>query len=618
MKSRTSSFNLTVFRHDWSRFAPVWGCYLILLLLGLVGLLSENHSYYRLQTIHNLISIMAWVNLIYGALVAQLLFGDLYNSRLCYALHAMPLTRENWFVTHTAAGLGFSVLPNLAVTLTGLILLNLGAGWSAAFWWLLASTLQYLFFFGIAVLCIMATGNRLGQIALYVVINFAGLLGYWLASSLYEPLLYGILIDEAPFYSACPVASFTNPMDIFIIDYECIEDAAGDFIGYNVFGVSPGEGWGYMTVCAALGIAALAGSVVLYRKRRLECAGDFVAFKCLEPVSTVLATIFCGGFFHLFGDAFGINMEYVLLIVGAVVGFFGCRMLLMRTTRVFRKKAFLGFGALMGVFALSLLLTWLDPVGLTRYLPEADEVESVTFSESYSLSHHNDWPFTATERTDIEALLSVHEDCIGREASVHPGTEEIYTSLTVRLEYKLKNGRTVNRFYDIYPQTEAGQILKRYLTLPECTLGFPAEKAHEMTRYLRSIYVDGMDRQFFDLDELDLDGMMDALLADAAAGNLVQPRGYHYPGNYDLLGGEYDLDVCYLEFTWDLAGLDTSQQAISNVRNISTYSSIRLYRSCTNTLSWLEENGLLTEEVKQYMTEKHGGAYAEIVIPTDG
>ena len=119
-----------------------------------------------------------------------------------------------------------------------------------------------------------------------------------MASSLYEPLLHGIVVDETPFSLICPLAKFSNPEDCLIIDYEQLQDAMGDFLGYNVFGVSPGAGWGYMGICAAVGIAALALSLVLYRRRKLECAGDFVAFKALEPVATVLATLFVSGFFH--------------------------------------------------------------------------------------------------------------------------------------------------------------------------------------------------------------------------------------------------------------------------------------------------------------------------------
>ena len=611
MKSRTSSFNPAVFKKDLTRFAPCWGAYLTLLVLVLVTVAGENNAYYRVQSVQSAIVVMAWVNLIYAAVVAQLLFGDLYNSRLCNALHAMPVTRDGWFLTHSAAGLAFSCLPNLAVALIGLPVLRLEIGWSAVFWWLLAAELEYILYFGTAVLCIMLSGNRLGQLAVYAMISFSGLAAAWLASAIYEPLLYGIQIDMDAFYPFCPLAHFSQQNSLLKVDRMMVEDEFGNFMYYQLLSVEPGEGWGYLALCAAAGVGALVGALVLYRKRKLECAGDFVAFKPMEPVVQVLVTVFAGGFFHLFGDAFGIGSKYVLIFCGMAVGFFACRMLLMRTNRVFQKKAFLGCGAIMAVFALTLGLTYLDPAGITRWMPELDEVESVTFSETYSLTRHNEWPFEATEASDIEALLSVHQDCITREASSQPGgTAEQYYTMSLRLEYKLKNGKTVNRFYDIYPGTEAGQILKGYYTRPECVLGFREEQAPMMTKYIRSIYVDGMGEQQYNLESLDLEGMMDAILADCRAGNMAKNRAYHYPNNYDMLGGDYDMGVCYLEIDWDHERMGAELQGSSELYDIISYSSIRVYRSCTNTLNWLEENGLLTDDLKRELVEKYGGAYA--------
>jgi len=623
MKSRTSSFNSTVFRKDITRFAPAWAAYLILLVLVLVNIADSGNVYYRAMNVQDAIVAMAWVNLIYAAVVAQLIFGDLYNSRLCNALHALPITRDGWFVTHTAAGLSFSLVPNLAVALIGLPALRLGAGWSIVFWWLLAAELQYILFFGTAVLCIMLSGNRLGQLATYAMICFAGMAAAWLATSIYEPLLYGIQFDEEAFYPYCPVAYMTQMTDLLFLDRVRIDDEFGNFMHYELLGVAPGEGWGYLAICVALGMLALAGALALYRKRKLECAGDFVAFKKMEPVVQVLVTVFAGGFFHLFGDAFGIGSKYVLIFCGMVVGFFACRMLLMRTNRVFQKKAFLGCGAILAVFAMTLAVTWMDPAGITRWVPELDEVESVSFSRAYSLYRHEDYPFTATEAEDLKALLSVHRDCVDRKndtADIHEDAVwaengAYYSDMNLRLEYKLKNGRVINRFYGINPQSEVGQILKGYYTRPECVLGFGEEQAHMMTDYIRSIYVDGMTEQLYDLDHLDVDGFIDAILADCAAGNMAQVSGYHYPNNYDLMDEEYDLGVCYVEIGWDHEKWQTTRQSYSEDSGIISYSNFRLYRSCTNTLRWLEDNGRLSDEAMKEMVVKYGGAYAEFAIP---
>ena len=621
MKSRTSSFNLTVFKKDLTRFAPAWAAYLIVLLMTLILVTDGGDVYYRVRNMRDFIIVMGWFNLFYAPVVAQLLFGDLYNSRLCNALHAMPITREGWFVTHVASGLAFSFLPNLFVVLLGLPLLQLEAGWSAVFWWLLGAGLQYLFFFGAAVLCVMLTGNRLGQLAMYAIINGAGALAYFLAGYVYQPLLHGIQISAEPFYLFCPVARFSQMENLLIIDSERIEDEFGGLLSYEVHGVAPGTGWGYLAVCAALGILALVAALALYRKRDLECAGDFVAFRKTEPAVLVLVTVCVSAFFHLFGDLFGMNLGYVLLYTGMIVGFFGCRMLMERTTRVFRKKTFLSCGAIVAVFSLTLVLTWLDPAGITRYVPELDEVESVTFSEAYSLHRHDDYPFTATDAEDIQALLDIHSGCIDQGNYWNPYTDTVwnedgvyYSEVNLRLEYKLKNGRTVNRFYEVHPMSEAGQVLKSYYTQPECVLGFPEEQARVMTDYIRSIYVDGMtDGQQYDLDHLDLDAMMDAILADCAAGNLAQNRQYHYPNNYDFLDAEsdsYDMGVCYLEIGWDHDKWETALQGNSEAYGIISYSSIRIYRSCENTLKWLEDNNLLTEDMQKEMAIKFGGPTA--------
>ena len=609
MKSRTSSFNLTVFKKDITRFAPVWGTYLILMLLVLMNISGESDAYWRLRNVPDAILAMSWVNMIYACVVAQLIFGDLYNSRLCNALHAMPVTREGWFVTHTASGLACSFLPNLVLTLIAFPVLRVEAGWPGLLWWLLGSQLQYLFFFGVAVLCVMLSGNRLGQLALYAMMNFAGLAAWWLASVIYQPLLPGIQFNGELFYPFSPVAEIMEIVDVVVIDHERIVDEFGNFLHNEVYGVTLGDGWGYMAIIAAVGVLALIGGLVPYRKRNLECAGDFVAFRKMEPVVQVLVTLFAGGFFHLFGDVFGLRMKYVLIICGMIVGFFACRMMLLRSTRVFQKKGFLGCGAILAAFGLTLALTAWDPMGITTYMPEADEIESITFSDSYSIHRHSNMRGEAVDPADIEAILGVHSDCIDGSAheitGLHPDS---FHSLNLRIEYKLKNGKTVNRFYDVYPLSEAGQVLKGYYTKPECVLGFPAEQAHEMAGYIRSLYADDMDRDLYELDGLDLEGLMDAIIADCEAGNMAQFEGYHYPANYNMVENpeQFDFQVSYLEIGWDYERMEHAQIVDSTGSGLVSYRSLQIYLSCENTIRWMLDNGLMTEDSMMETAKYYG------------
>ena len=624
MKSRTSFFHKTVFKKDLTRFAPAWGVCGILMLLVLISMADRTQAYYRLQNVRDSIILMSWANLIYGAVVAQLLFGDLFNSRMCNALHALPLRRECWFGTHIVSGVVFSALPNLVITLIGLSILRLESGWVSVFWWLLASELQYLFFFGIAVLCVMLSGNRLGQLALYGMMQFAGPLGYWMVSMIYQPFLHGVQFSEVPFVKICPMANIGTMSDVLVIDHERVENALGELEYYRINSVTPGEGWGYMVIIAAVGVLALAAALVLYRRRKLECAGDFVAYASMEPVVTVIATVFAGVFFHLFADAFGMNLRSVMLGAGMVIGFFACRMLLERTTRVFCKKAFVFCGAIVAVFGMTVLLTYLDPAGITRYIPAAEEVESITFSRSTSLSSHNGFPCVITSAEDIARLQKVHADGIAKEADIQPGntsdqySDELYGNFDLRIEYKLKNGKTVNRFYDVNPKSEAGIVLKDYLTRPECVIGITADQVEGYAPYVRSIYTNSQEMAEYDVEVLAVEGMLNAIIADCEAGNMVQISGYHHPHNYDILdnGKEYDTAIVYLEIGWDRELLQRDMQNHPDAGGYGTYSAalrytnLGIYRSCENTLKWLEEHGLLTEEAQQEIGIKFGGPVA--------
>ena len=160
MKSRISFFNGTAFRKNMTRFAPAWLLYTVCLLLGLVMLADSGVEYWLSANIASGIGFMSIVNFGYALLTALLLFGDLTNGRMCNALHALPLRREAWFGTNVVSGLVFSLIPTAIMTVPALIASCFSAmeqGWQIPLYWLLGTNLQYIFFFGLAVLCFPAT-----------------------------------------------------------------------------------------------------------------------------------------------------------------------------------------------------------------------------------------------------------------------------------------------------------------------------------------------------------------------------------------------------------------------------------------------------------------------------
>ena len=369
MKSRTSFFNTTVLKKDITRFAPLWGLYIVfLIILFLTG--QRENTILSANAVANMLSEMSLLNLVYGGLCANLLFGDLFQSRMCNALHTLPLRRTNWFCTHTLAGLLFCVVPNAVTTL--LLMFLLQEFYYLALLWFAVTVLQFIFFFGLGIFSVMCAGNRLGMAAVYMIINFFPLLIYVLVKEVYEPLLYGFEFVLDTFQFFCPVGYLTAH-HLLSFNYEHLD---GQFVNGHIERFYP-EIWIYLFVTVAMGVVLILLALLLYRKRKLECAGDFLAFRSLSPVFMLICTLGCGVFFFALSSLFGLAVDYGLMAIGVVVGFFAGAMLLERTVRVFHKKNFLRFAILALLLTGSLFLTKADPLGVTWYAPETNEIAAM-------------------------------------------------------------------------------------------------------------------------------------------------------------------------------------------------------------------------------------------------
>lgn len=570
MKLRTSFFNPTAFKKDATRFAPVWALYTLFLLLMMTAVLSEKGDYWRASNLAPLLGPTAVLAMGYALLNAQLLFGDLYNARLCNALHAMPLRRECWFLTHVTSGLAFALIPNLVVSLITMPML--GAGWSVALWWLLAASLQYLFFFGLAVCSALCVGNRFAMVLVYALANFLSLLVYWFAYSLFEPLLTGVRIPSEPFLNWCPVYDMTSSNDLVDI----LAFIASNMDQPAIQQIIVGEGWGYLAVCAVLGVVLLGIALLLYLGRKLECAGDFMAIPVLEPVFLVLFSLTVGAFFQIFSDLFGSwgkGGDYCFLALGLAVGFFTGRMLLKRSLRVFQPKAFAGLAVLAAVVALSLALTALDALGISRRIPQLTEIKSVTIQSSYGEPD----ALVLNTDADIQKILDVHRDAISGAAQQVPqsqyllSSEPYYHYVEIELTYTLTNGSTMSRYYSIATDSRAGQVMKEFFTRVECVLGVPEDYLSDLARTISYMQINGTDA--YVEGYADTVSLLNALAADCKAGNLAQNWGYHTNDEY----------VANIWFEYGV-----SEERFRSV-NISVFS------SCQNTIQWMEERGIAFE-----------------------
>lgn len=562
MKSRISFFNGALFRKNVTRFAPAWVLYSVFLVLLMVSTFYGD-AYNDCQNLSDLINISCGYSLYYALLVAQLLFGDLYNSRMCNALHALPMRRETWFGTHIITGLCFAIIPNLFASLFAAMLL--GKYWIAAVYFLLGSSLSYLLFFGIAVFCVFCVGNRFAMVLVYGIVNLFVVALVEIINILYDPLVFGIELDASWLYWLCPVSKLIETEFLDVTRYsaeEMLELGLTDPITIKA------ENWWYLILCGLLGLALIAVALHLYRRRQLESAGDFVVVKPLAPVFLVLYTLAAGCLLYLLASVSGTG--YFFLFLGIAIGFFTGLMLLNRTIRVFHKKAWLGFGAFATVMAVSLLLTWLDPIGFTRYVPDTEDVASVSITTNY---WNNDAYITEQEH-EIGDIASIHQHALDNRlySSYNNGVE----CLDIYLTYTLKNGRIVRRTYYIYPEESAGQLLEGYMSRPEVVLG---QRFTDFESYCADIErMTTLTHQALYQQE-HIQSLLTAILADCEAGTMADDWRFHPDAD------SFWIDIEYVR--------ETDENGIT----YSSYRTLRIWPEAENTMAWLEQNGLLDESV---------------------
>ena len=451
MKSRISFFDKAVIRKDITRFAPLWAIYLIGGLMVMMTMVSGRNYSYAAQDLMEVIGPFSIINMIYAALCAQSLFGDLFNTRHCNALHALPLRRETWFVSHAVSGLLFSFVPHIIGALV--IMVSLNKLWFVSLIWLLGMVLEYLFFFGLAVFSVFCTGNRFAMVAVYGILNFASMIAFWFVDTIYEPMLFGVYIQEDLFTMFCPLVSMCSQQKMVIFERGMDDTYIWQYRGL-------GEGWWYLGVCAVIGVGLLAASLLLYRCRKLECAGDFIAIKPLEPIFAVVFTVSVGCVFAVVEQMF--STDYLLfLCVGLVIGWFVGQMLLQRTVKVFKGKTFLKLAILLLALGASIFLTWLDPLGITRWVPKPENVAYVELGDNI----YDDSYLKMDDRETVEDVTLAHKLLI-EERSMSG------TSHTVVFHYTMRDGRRISRTYKVHRITTPWNILSSVFSDPEYVLGY--------------------------------------------------------------------------------------------------------------------------------------------------
>ena len=533
MKLKVSFCNKTVLRTDITRYAPLWGGYslmLAVLVLMFLGVGGEDMDWVYTSLVvmfSKRAGQMALINGFYALFVAQALWGDLLAPRMCNSLHAMPVTRDGYFGAHLVAALLFALIPNVLVYGIAALLVPSAVA-QAALLTLGAACLQYIFYLGAALVSVQLAGNRVGMVLAYGLVNFLVILLYWFCSEVFVPLIYGLKLDVTWITRICPTVamyqgSYFEPKGYW----------DNTTYPYVYQGIETGDLFPHAFLCAFLGLVLMGVAQLLYRRRKLEAAGELMAYHVLSPVFLVLYTLMVAAFVHLGVKQYasGSISQYFFLPLGLLAGYVSGLMLLRRTSRVFRKRLLIPLAGILAVCALVVGATYIDLFGVIRRVPEASEVLSVTVEPKNSARYNEDG-LVLTDQEDIQAAIGYQRDSlVGWKAQVlnsllqKEGCWTPQDYLNVRLTYKLTNGRTMIREYPLRSDLQSFGSFRKILSRPELIFGVTPEKLQEQVDQAESIdytiwpQAEGDGYRNFHIDARS--GLADAILADCADGNLL-------------------------------------------------------------------------------------------------
>ena len=630
MKLRTSFCNPTLLRKNITRFSPVWGIYQLCLLVGLGLMYMDGRrgtvNFWFASNMAQCIQVMGLVNLFFAPMVAYLLFGDLFNSRMCNALHAMPLRRETMFCTNVLSGWLFCLVPTAVMAVLSVPLLAgtvVHNAWQIAFFWFLGANLEFILFFGMAVFCVFCTGNKLGFLALYALVNGGPFLVWSVVDMLYTPMLYGVVTPTRLVELLTPIANLVDETFVEVGSYHDmltlfegrLQDAVADFWVKEAYYDLP--------VYGLVGIVFLVLGLLLYRGRDLECAGDAVAVKWLAPVFQLAAAIAGGAmaalclemfFYSLFRT--GITL-YAMALCGMVVGWFLGRMILERTTRVFRLRSWVGLGILTALFAVSLALTRFDVFGIARWTPNPGDVASVTLTANGDI--------VLTEQEDIEQMIRLQELALEdqlEQSGRYPASyvesfgtfsgipypeegfsydeggydkmEPHYSADWISLTYQMADGREVIRRYTVWTDFEEGGIIREYASRWETVwkqVSYNSEAEPDFTR-IHDMMVNGRRVPRELMTPGAVEQLLDAIRADCEARTMTQDSYYH-TGRFKIPTEDPYAEQGFYYNTCIYVDITTYAEGQKDLMGIY----FQIFADSENTLRWLEEQGVLGCEV---------------------
>lgn len=444
MKSKISLFNRGVILNDLKRFSWIGVVYLLGLLLTIpmqmlmINSEVENYGYYNDNPIKRIFDFETGQTIILMGVIpvilAILLFRYMHVKKSSDMIHSLPIKRGNLYNNHIFVGTLLLIIP-VVVTMIASIMIN--------------STLSYNQYYKEAVYTIDIL--RWGGITIILstlIFIFSVLVGMFTGISAVQGVLTYIFL----FLPVGLTGLIFANVGIFVYGFE-----SNFYLREDIFKLSP------LTITSCLPnkdlmslkailiyiiiyIVLYCISKILYNKRNLEAASQSIAFRHFKPVfkyGVTFCSMLLGGLYFL---EYGKNIQWVLswYFIMSLIGYFIAEITIKKSLRVFKNVK--GYLIYVGIMIILLLGMKFDIVGYEKYVPALEKVDSVYFDRGFYELIESEEDRSFCNKENWNNIQQLHKYIINNKDK---NLERDNTNQSVAIAYKLKNGRTIKRSYDI-------------------------------------------------------------------------------------------------------------------------------------------------------------------------
>lgn len=456
MKSKTSSFNTTIFKKNLTHHWPIWIvylCYLIVVVPLSIWLYANNESNYignvplTQKQYYVIGSALAGAGsvipvFIAAAAAALAVFSYLYNPRNANMIHSLPLDRRELYITNYVSGFVFLFVPELIAFIAGVLvcLANQITCIQYLFYWFLYMAGVSFFAYALAVFVAMLTGNIFAMPFYYLAVNYLWIGCMKMVQNISSLICYGVSDTWTSSQT-----SRLSPLDYLIRNLVMGVKYDKDYVQAVGVTISGGK---TVAVYAVAAVVITVFAYFLYKNRKIETTGDVVSIAALRPVFRWISGICGGGLIALAVSA--LVLEYIkvnefisLMIFMVIFGsicFFAAEMVLQKNFRVLCKKRIAEWAGFVAVVLILLTCFRVDVFGIERKIPDASEIEAAFVNMDYPV---------CVSKEQIPEVLELQKQCIDSKdeyLSVYKkGKNYYYTSF----RYYMKDGSVFERRYPV-------------------------------------------------------------------------------------------------------------------------------------------------------------------------